>query len=406
MIMKKRLLLMAMTGVALAGCVSNEVNEINQEEKLAKIMFETPVMYNHTESRIYAGEITSGERSYPESEDFKVFATEYSGSFGGWEADGNTTLWGSASFTRVRFNPSLQGWEPHDGTNFTTYYWNLGMKAAFAAYSPADTECTNATYGADGLTITNFKVKDAPKDQYDLMFSDRTVDVTHSNQTWHGYSGTPITFNHALTSIRFAIVSNVDAILKGIKVYNVFKNGTFKENITEKDGEGNILPYVLTGTSKNVNPTWDLTGSIKNNYTIYDFNQSGEPTVAFTESPQFVLDIIKNMTGYENYANAKNFLMIPQSFSKTGTGGTLNESEDAYLEVAYEVTDSSDSNHGEHTAKIPLADFFNGEWMLGTRQIYILSLGGSSKIFFAPGVDSWNELDYDAVIQLDNYHNH
>ena len=50
--MKKSLVLMAMAGVALAGCV-NDVADVaqNQEQKKVKIAFESPVLYNNAESR-------------------------------------------------------------------------------------------------------------------------------------------------------------------------------------------------------------------------------------------------------------------------------------------------------------------------------------------------------------------
>ena len=54
--MKKSLVLMAMAGVALASCV-NDVADVaqNQEQKKVKIAFDTPVLYNSTESRNVTG---------------------------------------------------------------------------------------------------------------------------------------------------------------------------------------------------------------------------------------------------------------------------------------------------------------------------------------------------------------
>lgn len=392
--MKKQFLLMAMAGVALAGCVGNEVEEVTSKKELAKIMFETPVMYNHAESRIVPGEITAGDRSYPTEEDFVVFATEYEGNFQGWMHEHNATLWGTNDRIRVHYNPALNGWEPWNGSAFETYYWNLNMKAGFSAYSPADAS-GSATYGADGLTITDFTVDPTPKLQYDLMFSSRNVDVTHSNQTFNGYSGTPILFHHALSSIRFAIVSDKTAKLNGISVHNVYNKGTFKENIMNETQE-----YTL---GQNVLPAWNLTNGTKDDFIIYDAID-----VAFTESPRFVLELLKLQN--PSYDNAKNFLMIPQTFTKTGADNTIDLDNDAYLEVDYQVFDNKGNDDPAddvwipYTSRVSLAEHFSGEWLLGTRHIYILSLGGSSKIFFAPGVDAWHELDHDAVIQLDNHH--
>ena len=274
--MKKQFLLMAMAGVALAGCVGNEVEEITSKKELSKIMFEPPVMYNHAESR--ADPVPGELSSYPTTEDFIVYAVQHEGQFSGWNETKNKPLWGNEAFTRVRYNPDLNGWEPHDGTGFKTYYWNLGTNAAFAAYSPADATGSKE-YGANGLIITDFKVDDTPVKQYDLMFSTRSIDVNHSNQTYHGYSGTPILFHHALTSIRFAIVSGeVDAKLLKISLHNVYSTGTFAENIEEKDDAGNLLGYYLRAENnhaQNVAPAW--TGQKdKNNYQVYDLTGVGD----------------------------------------------------------------------------------------------------------------------------------
>ena len=100
--MKKRLMVMAMAGVALAGCVSNEVAEVAQKNEPVKIAFDGPVLYNNAESRANVmgeydafnypaggGEKFPGIYSYPRTEHFSVFSCLYSGDFSGWDSDAN-----------------------------------------------------------------------------------------------------------------------------------------------------------------------------------------------------------------------------------------------------------------------------------------------------------------------------
>ena len=375
--MKKSLVLMAMAGVALASCVGNEVEEITPKKELSKIQFAAPMTYDNVETRRVPGEIVSGLNSYPTDETFVVFGKKYTDlDYPGWAS--SKLIWGTAEnpSTVVKYNPDLSGWEPIDSEgNYKSYYWNTDMKAAFAAVSPSqlNSEATITFDDDNGFIISDFQVEGTAKEQYDLMYSTLSTNVTTSNQTHHGYSGTIILFHHALSSLRFAIVGDKEAVLTGLAVHNVKDKGTFTQN----------------------NPTpWALDENSKGNWDIYK-----DITVNFTESPQFILDLLNKQNAYkeQGYKEAKNFLMIPQTLTNSST--EFNPNTDPHLEVYY-----TDKNHVKQVSVVPLADFFGGTWNQGTRHIYILSLGGSSKIFFAPGVDSWLELEHDEVIQLDAYH--
>ena len=79
--MKKSLVLMAMTGVALASCVNDVADVAQKEQKKAIIGFDAPVLYNNAESRanVY-GEIGNVvvdgvTYSYPQDEDFIIYAS-------------------------------------------------------------------------------------------------------------------------------------------------------------------------------------------------------------------------------------------------------------------------------------------------------------------------------------------
>ena len=175
--MKKRLLVMAMAGVALAGCVSDEVAEVAQKNEPVKIAFESPVLYDNAESRANVfgeydafdypagdGENFPGIYSYPRDENFNVFSCLYSGEFSSWT--NGTNYWNNKTSLTVIYDEDINGW-----TSEEPYFWpSNNQKLAFAAYSPADLGDDNAsvvpTYGASGLTVTNFKFSETPSEQF------------------------------------------------------------------------------------------------------------------------------------------------------------------------------------------------------------------------------------------------
>ena len=228
--MKKSLVLVAMAGVVLAGCV-NDVADVaqNQEQKKVKIAFDTPVLYNNAESRAnFYGEIgshtydgSSTIYTYPKEESFVIYAVEHTGALNGWA---NATAH-AMNNTYVSYDNSVDGWAPKkDGDEF--YVWpSEPAKMSFAASSPANLECAEATrtYGAKGLTIENFAVQDQSAKQYDLLYSQRAINKTSADMKHDGaayYSGIPINFYHALSSIRFSLQNSTDAVvvLKEIRV--------------------------------------------------------------------------------------------------------------------------------------------------------------------------------------------
>ena len=90
--MKKHLFFVALAGIALAGCVKNEVE--TPETKRVKIGFASPVLYSNvdTKASVY-GEIGSHKYdgtetiyTYPREEKFQIFAVEHSGNLASWDA--------------------------------------------------------------------------------------------------------------------------------------------------------------------------------------------------------------------------------------------------------------------------------------------------------------------------------
>ena len=86
--MKKMLLMAAIASVVFASCVNDEVaNPKNQIKK--KIKFDNPVLYCNENSRAnVTGEIGGG--SYPQDENFVIYAVSHENDFAGWAASGTT----------------------------------------------------------------------------------------------------------------------------------------------------------------------------------------------------------------------------------------------------------------------------------------------------------------------------
>lgn len=381
--MKKNLFFILMAGVALAGCVSNEVSSVSEDNAPKALTFSSPVMYSNSTSRAaHYGEIGlhvygTTSYSYPREENFVIYAIQHAGDFAGWAAGTAHEI----NNTAISYDPSVDGWAPKTSEG-KYYYWPEG-KMSFAASSPADLENTAVrNYGANGLTITGFEISADPSKQYDLLFSTRTVNKTSADMQ-HGaskYSGLPIQFQHALSSVRFSIKNETEAevVLTGIKVYGVKYKGDFAENITE-----NAEDYTQYVRGTNVNPAWTPTEDLvaeDDAYTAF------EGRVTFPIEAQYVLNLSEADTdepGEEDDVNP--LLLLPQTLV-----------DNAVVEVHYTV----DGNPHNKVAQLNLGETLNTEtpiteWQMGYRYTYRLvytsSTAARDKIYFAPESDKWED---------------
>lgn len=379
--MKKSLILAAMASVALASCVNDVADVQQQEQKQVKIMFDSPVMYNNnagTRANVWgeiSNETVSGHYSYPSNELFQIYAIQYEKQFPGWDNE----LSDKAEFdnTPIAHDESLGGWAPKNGDDY--YFWPGGnMKMAFAACSPADLACStaNRTYSATGLQILNFQISPDAATQYDLMFSQRVIDKTSSDMLHSEgmYSGIPLQFQHALTSVRFSIqnTSNETVVLTGIKVYGAQDTGNFYENITNE----NSLYSIADGT---VAPYWDQEEHRVAEGEAYVAFQGNLP---FTSNPEYVYE----KADKENGDLVNMLLLLPQVLT-----------EDVKIVVDYTVNGKPATKTVEAidatpiTTSTPIGN--GGEWIMGYRYtyrlLYSLESADKDKIYFAPSSDDW-----------------
>lgn len=363
--MKKHLLFVALAGVALAGCVKNEIE--TPQDKDVKIGFATPVLYQNvgTKATVY-GEIGSHKYdgtetiyTYPRDEKFMIFAVEHVGNLTSWD-NGNPTGFNN---TAISYDSDLDAWAPMSNEGY--YYWPDGKMLSFAAMSPAELDVPGATvnYDSQGLTITNFNIADDPAKQYDLLYSDRAANMTSANMVNGAdyYSGIPITFNHALASIHFSLKKDVDetVTLLKIELKNAKNKGTFMENIT------NEIAFES-------NPEWQISSEATDidNYTSF----TGE--VLFPKNPQYVSSIAAadGPDTDESYP----LLLMPQTLT-----------DDVIVTVTYKV------GTGEPKNRDVILKNYTPEWAIGTKYTYRLVYSESAHaqdiIYFSPGTSNWAE---------------
>ena len=397
--MKKSLVLMAMAGVALASCV-NDVADVAQKNDKVKISFATPVLYNNAESRaeVY-GEIGSHKYegtpttyTYPREEKFEIYAVTHSGDFAGWQKATQHEMHGQA----ISWDNSVDGWAPKDADgNF--YTWpSETEKMSFAASSPADLELESATrtYGEGGLTIENFAIQPEPAKQYDLLFSQRAVNKTSADMR-HGadyYSGIPLNFQHALSSIRFSVQNQTDAVvvLNEIRLGGVKYKGTFTENIDENS----TAPYER---GVNVNPEWNLAADLNSTADLREDKTAGYlgfiGAVTFPKEAQYVAAIAaSDEDAADEVEKSNQLILMPQELG-----------DEAEIYVGYTVNGSVHSKVAKIKGLLDVKDTPVNTWNMGTRYTYRLVYSSSTAakdvIYFAPGTEAWVEHDV-IVVEL------
>lgn len=374
--MKKNLFFFLVAGMAFASCVSDETVGEQGVKEPAKLTFSHPLMQSNGSTRAnYYGEIGnhmySGSSTiyhYPKEEDFEIYAVQHDADFEDWASATPHEINGKV----VKYDLNVDGWAPKTGGG-GYYYWPAG-KMSFAASSPADLECAGAvrTYGADGVTIENFEVNGNAEKHYDLLYSTRTLNKTAEDMLDAAsyYSGIPIDFKHALSSVRFSIKNESEAnvFLTSIKVYGVKYKGKFEEQLNE---------------ATNVqDPKWTVVDEkIASDAAYIGFQGS----VQFQAAPMYVSELAAEDTDAPGENEKCNqLLLMPQDLT-----------DDATVVVTYTVNGSLRSKTAKLNAGKDLLGNFVPTWEPGIRYTYRLVYGQSAadkdRIYFAPGAEAWTD---------------
>lgn len=409
--MKKMLLLTAMTVMTFAGCVKNEVHRLDSENHGPKIVFESPFMYDNVTKAEVFGELN--EAKYPQDENFIIFAAQHQGDFKGWptkeltdplsEEDGLCAFNGK----EISYVSTFDAWAPtylNDESKTEYYYWPQGKKLSFAAMSPSDLGDGNNSalvgYDDTGLTITNY-VNPEPGKQFDLLFAKRTMNHTSSDMIGVAgvYSGIPISFQHALSSIHFSICKDEfdqDVKLKKITLKGVINKGTFEEKIDESKG----LSYVIDETSGNtVTPSWTVSADTTH-YISFDGNGK---TIDFPLTAQYVSSVVDNMVKDEILSEGDVFstslLVIPQELT-----------DETVLVIEYLINDSPQTKVCKLKDLETITDggILDADkhgtisaWERGYKYSYRIHYSTTSHkkdvIYFSPSVEGWKDVQ---IIQI------
>lgn len=346
--MKKSFLLAAFAGILLAGCTSDEQTEVATSRTDNPIVFNSPIV--NAQTRAVAGEQPVNGK-YSTSESFHVY--------GVWSASDLAT-WGAATKymdTDVKYKEnSTTDIKQHYWASDVTYYWPKVGKLSFAAYSPAECSGTKS-YGATGLTIENFEIEGTTANQYDLMYSERSLNRTSSSQLGSGVtatykSGVDIQFKHALSSIKFqaktsADYSNTTIRIKKIEIGGTYYKGTFNETVTD-------------GVSYTSSPSWNVDNDIiTTNYVAYEDVTGKEITNSNQPVPVQSNDVI----------------LLPQTLP-----------DGAKFTITYTIQSQS-SNEITQTAIQTIKDL-TATWVMGKRYTYTIVFS-LNQIFFTPEVSPW-----------------
>ena len=343
--MKKSFLLAAFAGILLAGCTSDEQTEVATSRTDNPIVFNSPIVNAQTRAA-QPGEQVS---QYNTSESFHVY--------GVWSKS-NLETWGAATKymdTDVRYKEISTDIKQNYWASDETYYWPKVGKLSFAAYSPA--ECSGRkSYGETGLKIEDFEIEEITDKQYDLMYSERSLNRTSSSQLGSSviptYSGVDIQFKHALSSIKFLArtgedYSNTTIRIKKIEISGTYYKGTFNETVTD-------------GASYTSSPSWNVDNDIiTSNYVAFE-NETGT-TINNTAQPVPV--------------QSNDVILLPQTLP-----------DGAQFTITYTIQSQS-SNEITQTATKTIKDL-TATWVMGKRYTYTIVFT-LNQIFFTPEVSAW-----------------
>lgn len=357
--MKKTLLFAVAASVALAGCVKNDPANGGTVASDAKISFDAPAVGAVT--RAVAGEIVN---PYNKAEHFTVYALHFADEYTSFN-DGAFYMAG----VETAYDPAGNCWNSESVTGGKTYYWPKNGSLTFQAYSPSDarTDCM-VGWMETGFTFDNFTVA-AVGQQYDLMFSNRSYNRTSSmNQSGDDtYNGVDITFKHALSSIVFKVGTDADYAgadldfkVKKIEIQGVNNKGNFNENLTDGNNENTR------------NPEWtDQTGAV--NY------------IAFEGS----FAVPENGTDRVEPTGAADLILLPQLIP-----------DGAMVVVEYTI-ETMTSGEITQTATFELKpNTDNNTWTLGKRYTYNIIFGDMEKIYFAPVVEDWDDVESNVDFEI------
>ena len=348
--MKKVLFFALAAGVALAACTKNEVRPVEVDQE---ITFQAAVNKASTKAMIDG-------TSYGTGNTFGTVAYKVKGE--------QTELYIPKS--EVTYNSTYNYWSTE-----APYYWPKdGSKLTFYSYSPFNYSETGTPTAitvsatADGLTFTNYSVKEHQKT--DLMVADKKADQTSNTSNAGGSwaTGVPTVFHHMLAQI---VAINFQT------VENASDNPVVKDYANHHSTTGAYVAgdkqFVVTGVyfekfyeqgtlTAKASQSWASTGDATSSYTWYS-NETGAKFIDGKCTPR------------DTY-----YLVLPQAFNDGN----------AKLRVTYEIHTytSADAHATEKMdVSVPLKNL-NTKWEMNKKYTYTLNID-LDRIYWDPKVTDW-----------------
>ncbi len=379
--MKKTIFLAAIACVALAGCTKNEKIESGASANVP-VSF-SPLTTPNTKA--VAGELPA---AYDTRESFIAYA--------GWTEADYVNAARVTEFFVNNFTTAICSY--YDATTWTcwkpavSYYWPKSGKLTFEAISPADARYhTTISHSWDtGFSLDDFAVRGGIKDQYDLLYSDRSFNKVRSLYTpaadadpsdpydetsgdAGSYKGVDLFFRHALSSIVFKVKTKADytnatITLTGITINNAYSTGDFAEG----GNDGNASTWAVT-------PAWsNQTAAV--DYSIF----SGSQVVTYNSG---TAQAVSPLVG-----DASNIILLPQALEHTSA------TDNVTVTVTYTVAQNGGSALPQ-TAVIKLKDLTASStaitaWEISKRYTYTIVFG-LEEIYFDPAVADWTDVTMD-----------
>ena len=373
----KRFMCIFSAFMLLVGCVKNDPVTPDWRGPKAEIAFECPVAGPKMKS-VY--EVAD----YPADLNFRVW---------GYFSESQTPAVDSENHAlKISYIDGAEFanvgdlWGANDGNH---YYWPTSGYLHFIAHAPSEIPATSVQVTDAGLQINGYTVPDAA-DQ-DLMVSQ----VAYGRQNPGEGVGSEILFDHALSSISFAVKSGIyvpesdresegvytDLRVTKIELFSLKNTGDFDQAMTMDD-------WTSQGQMTSQERGWNSQDGSAD-YVGYDRDVAGNGGFVLSGEYRPVHDQGAGDSGYA----LTNLILMPQD---------LSSNQNAILKVTYEMTHTHYAdNNGEdelwvpdQTAQIALKDCGVQEWLRGYRYTYNITLSRGT-IQCSSTVDAWEDTEYE-----------
>ena len=358
--MKKFFLLAAMVGVALTGCMKNEVYVPKCE---------TPISF---EVANYVAQ-TRASGAFSTTETFGVSA---------WSHDADPL----SSPVQMMSNEVVS----FDGVKWTTttpFYWPINGTVDFIAYYPTSVEpaITYNYEGGDTYEYTNYTVGTV-----DLMYADKAIRFSANNDAddnetelgytgSYGFDGVPTLFRHALAKVNFKVKNGLPT--DGVYSYDIKVN-----SITLKVyNQGSVTLTNGTSTTPATRGTWSVANNV---WTPTDPDTYATLT--------WTADVTLSDDTAVDYA-ARTQYVLPQTFVAGKQTIAVDYTVTQYQTIAGVKTKVGTKNYTP--APFDLEGLTLDSWEMNKNITYTISLSSiGTQILFAPAVEEWVDADDSLII--------